>query len=149
MSNRLLKEVRRLENLRGPGRAILMVLADHADEKGVCWPSIATIARETGFCETTVKKYLRKLRDADGFVRWQQRCDSKGDQSSNRYYLTLHTPSPDASPWDARRPGGGRETTEGGARGDYEAPRKPHISTKEAGESPYGVRKRYVEELED
>jgi len=112
MSNRLLKEVRRLENLRGPGRPILMVLADHADEKGVCWPSIATIAREAGFSPTTVKFHLRSLRDVHGLVSWVHRVDGKGDQTSNLYRVQMKEGEAGADPPPSGAdPGVGREAT--------------------------------------
>jgi len=151
MSNRLLKEVRRLENLRGPARAILMVLADHADEKGICWPSIATIARETGFASSTVKHHLRNLRDDHGVIDWQQRADAKGDKTSNLYRVKIAGGRPgDDPPRPGDGHGVGREAAKGRPGAGYKAPMKPQTrSTKEAGESPYGVRKGYVEELED
>lgn len=47
--------------LGGPAAAVLRDLADRANETSVCWPSIATIAAETGLSERTVQRAVRKL----------------------------------------------------------------------------------------
>jgi hypothetical protein len=47
--------------LGGPASAVLRDLADRANESGVCWPSLATIAADTGYCERTVRYALRRL----------------------------------------------------------------------------------------
>jgi hypothetical protein len=47
--------------LGGPASAVLRDLADRASESGVCWPAVATIAAETGYCERTVQYALRRL----------------------------------------------------------------------------------------
>jgi hypothetical protein len=55
MSNALLIAARKTD-IRGPSRAVLMVLADRANEVGVCWPGKKTIANEAGVAFSTVKK---------------------------------------------------------------------------------------------
>lgn len=50
--------------LGGPASAVLRDLADRASESGVCWPSLATIAASTGYCERTVRYALRRLERA-------------------------------------------------------------------------------------
>ncbi len=74
--------------LKGPPRALLMVLADRANDSGECWPSITTLAKECGFCRSTVKSSLRALKDAK-LIDWKQRRDTSGDLTSNVYSLTL------------------------------------------------------------
>jgi hypothetical protein len=47
-----------------PGRkAVLMSLADRADEQWSCFPSLALIAAETELCERSVRRHLRELED--------------------------------------------------------------------------------------
>ena len=48
-------------DLGGPASAVLRDLADRANDTGVCWPSLATIAADTGYCERTVRYALRRL----------------------------------------------------------------------------------------
>ncbi len=74
--------------LKGPPRALLMALADRANDSGECWPSIATLAKESGFSRSTVRTSLNTLKDA-GFINWKQRRDESGDLTSNLYILTL------------------------------------------------------------
>ena len=44
-------------------RWLLVVLADHANEDGKCWPSQATLARRTGMGRSTVKRKLEMLEE--------------------------------------------------------------------------------------
>jgi len=48
-------------------RFVLLCLADHADDEGRCWPSVATIARKTCMTERGVRKILRRLED-EGYL---------------------------------------------------------------------------------
>jgi len=47
--------------LGGPASAVLRDLADRANDKAACWPSVATIAKSTGYSRRTVQYALRKL----------------------------------------------------------------------------------------
>ncbi len=42
-------------------KLVLLILANHADEKGYCWPSQKTICRETCLSESAVKRAIREL----------------------------------------------------------------------------------------
>lgn len=44
-------------------RWLLVVLADHANEDGKCWPSQATLARRTGMGRSTVNRKLEMLEE--------------------------------------------------------------------------------------
>lgn len=87
MSNRHLSIVRGMD-IKGTARAVLSVLADRANDKGVCWPGISKIAKESGYCRSTVKTALASLREA-GLISWVQRCGDDGNLTSNIYTLTL------------------------------------------------------------
>lgn len=91
MSNTHLAIVREIKDVKGPARAVLMVLADHADEEGNSFPSWATIQREAGFKRSAVHGALQKLK-TDGLVSWRHRRDSSGDLTSNLYQLSLPSP---------------------------------------------------------
>jgi len=58
-------------NLGGPAAAVLRVLADHANSKAACWPSVATIANESGYSRRTVQYALRKL-EAENLLKTRQ-----------------------------------------------------------------------------
>lgn len=46
---------------RGNARCILIALADNANDDGVCWPAIATIAKKANVCERTAQSTIRTL----------------------------------------------------------------------------------------
>ena len=78
---------------RGPDRAILLALAFRANEKtGGCWPSLTTIAHDSGVTRRTVTRRLPCIAAAgeiiithDGESRWT----NGGKQASNRYTITI------------------------------------------------------------
>lgn len=47
--------------VKGPAKAVLIVLADHVDQDGWCWPSIARLGFRSGFAERAVQMALRQL----------------------------------------------------------------------------------------
>lgn len=51
----------------GAAKAVLIVLADHVDMDGWCWPTIARMCFRSGFAERTVRMALRQL-EQDGFI---------------------------------------------------------------------------------
>jgi len=66
-------------------KLLLLVIANYADEQGRAWPSVETLARDTGMSRTSVKRTMKKLEDT-GFIRRQKRV--KGYlQTSNLYTL--------------------------------------------------------------
>ena len=88
MSNVHLALVRKNPDVKGPARAVLAVLADHADDKGVSFPSWKTIQRESGFRRSAIHGALKSLKEF-GLVSWNQRRDVSGDLTINLYFLTL------------------------------------------------------------
>lgn len=66
-------------------KLVLLKLADHANFENECWPSQATIARDTGLCRQTVNAVVKDLVEA-GLISSEHRRDEKG-QHSNRYFL--------------------------------------------------------------
>ena len=47
---------------------ILICLCDHADDNGMCWPSVARIVEKTGVCERAVQRCLKWLREGGFFT---------------------------------------------------------------------------------
>ncbi len=50
-------------------KLVLLALADCANDEGLAWPSVATIAKKSGCNERTVQRNLRALEDAGLIVR--------------------------------------------------------------------------------
>lgn len=90
--------------------AIMARLADFSSDEGVSWPSIATIARQIGAGESTVRTAISQL-EKDGWLTRQQR--RKGNRNaSNVYQLNVaklqaaafsHLSDSDASKSDASK----------------------------------------------
>lgn len=60
MSHVIVNQIRRLP-IKNPAKAVLWVIADIADEKGYAYPSIETIALETGCSRSTVIRSISQL----------------------------------------------------------------------------------------
>lgn len=90
--------------------AIMARLADFSSDEGLCWPSIATIARQIGAGPSTVRTSLRKL-ESEGWLTTTPR--RKGNRNnSNMYQLNvkklreaaaLHLSESDASESDTSK----------------------------------------------
>lgn len=74
----------------GPRKAVLIALAEHADDDGDCWPSISRLALFAGVTERCVQTSLKSL-EAAGLVRVDR---STGGRNSNQYRLDI-TGAPD------------------------------------------------------
>ncbi|MCX2201491.1 conserved phage C-terminal domain-containing protein [Pantoea agglomerans] len=67
--------------------AIMARLADFSSDEGICWPSIATIARQIGAGPSTVRTSIRKL-ESEGWLTSTSR--RKGNRNnSNMYQLNV------------------------------------------------------------
>lgn len=87
MSFDLVRAVRELP-LKSPAKAVLLVLALRANENAACWPSVATIARESGYDARTVQRAVASL-VASGLLSRELRASDVGDNVSSIYRLTL------------------------------------------------------------
>lgn len=74
------------DSLPSRAKSVYCCLKDHADRQGQCWPSIATIARETGLSRSTVKRAILDLERA-GYLKKEQRWRENGGKSSLLYTL--------------------------------------------------------------
>lgn len=59
-------------HVKGLGRLVLLAIADAADDDGVCWPSVPTLARKAGLSPRTCHRVLDALRQK-GVVSWTAR----------------------------------------------------------------------------
>ena len=74
--------------------AIMARLADFSSDEGVSWPSIATIARQIGAGESTVRTAISQL-EKDGWLTRQQR--RKGNRNASNVYQLNVTKLPDSA----------------------------------------------------
>lgn len=67
-------------------RLVYLTLRSHADKHGIAWPSRATLAKESGLSETTVKNRLRALED-HGLIRVTVRPNKGKKHDPNLYHV--------------------------------------------------------------
>ena len=72
-----------------PHRAIsvYIYLADRANKKGICWPSIPTISKDLHLSESTTRRAIGDLRK-EGLLQTVQRYRENGGCSSLLYKLS-------------------------------------------------------------
>jgi Helix-turn-helix domain len=76
------------QKLKPTPKLILMALADAANECGICWPSVSTLADKCCVSMRTVRRVMRKLIERRLLLA-EQRYRRDGSCSSNRYRLKL------------------------------------------------------------
>lgn len=69
-------------------KVVLLALADHADEHGMCWPSISLLVKRAHVGERTVQRALQSLEDG-GFIARERRQRENGSDTSNLYLLNM------------------------------------------------------------
>ena len=67
-------------------KVVLLALADHANEDGLCWPSISLLVKRAHVGERTVQRAIQSLEDA-GFIARERRVRENGSDTSNLYRL--------------------------------------------------------------
>ncbi len=73
------------EEFRSAEKFVLMAFADHADDEGGrIWPSMATIARKTGYDERTVQRRVRLLEKMGLLLE-----DGKAPRGTRRWRIPL------------------------------------------------------------
>lgn len=77
MSIRLMSKVWESEQLSGSLLLLLLALADHANDQGVCWPSVKTLAKKARLKERQTQYLLREL-ETGGYLRIEQRGAGRG-----------------------------------------------------------------------
>jgi len=78
-------------SLDGVTKSVLQVIANHAKADGSdCFPSHATIARESGWSARAVRNALKKAKRA-GFLDWRREkprdSDARHHQYAHNYYM--------------------------------------------------------------
>lgn len=77
-------------------KAVLLVLADHADEDGYCWPKVSTICVRTQYADRAVRNAIQQL-ESEGFITVEEDFEIGGRQTSNVYRLRKNIKSPPVS----------------------------------------------------
>jgi hypothetical protein len=67
-------------------KLILLNLADHSNDCGVCWPSLDRIATQCGMCKNTVISQLKRL-ETQGMLAVTR--STGGSRNPNRYRLII------------------------------------------------------------
>lgn len=75
------------QNIPGSEKLILLSLANRSDDKGDCWPSMSTIAKDAGVSRATVLRMVVKLEQRN-LVALEKRMTSHG-KSSHIYTLNI------------------------------------------------------------
>lgn len=100
MSNKLMTDYWKNGPSSPTDNIVLIALANYADEKGVCWPSLSKLASRTRFSERTVRYALRSLEE-QRFISSTERYGKHGVRISSRYQLH-HSEELDL--WDEGQP---------------------------------------------
>lgn len=93
-------------------KLILMALADAADDEGLCWPGVRTLASKCCVSGRTVQRTI-KMFVAQGMLIVEERRRADGRQTSNSYLLALRKDPDNLSP-QPPKPGGGGGTGDAG-----------------------------------
>ena len=64
MSIQVMSAVWRDAPVAGGELLVLLAMADHANENGICWPSIATLAKKARLSERQVQRVIKDLVEA-------------------------------------------------------------------------------------
>lgn len=72
--------------LSHPAQVVYVVLARYRNAQGICYPSLATLADDSGYTRKTVARAISQL-EAYGLVEKRLRPSSSGDYDTNEYRL--------------------------------------------------------------
>jgi hypothetical protein len=67
-------------------KVVLLALADHANDRGECWPSVSLLMQRAYVGERTVQRSLQSLENS-GFIVRERRQRENGSDTSNLYRL--------------------------------------------------------------
>lgn len=90
MSIRVMSQVWESNTLDPYERLVLLALADHADDDGNCYPSIARLCKRTGLTDRGIQKVLRRLTEKGRL----KIAPNKGRKGVNLYTVTPEPGSP-------------------------------------------------------
>lgn len=91
MSVKVMSQVWERDDLDPYEKLVLLSLADHANDEGICYPSIGRLEKRTGMKERGLQNVIKRLVEK-GFLHREMNAGRKG---SNLYQVT-EPPAPDA-----------------------------------------------------
>lgn len=91
MSVRIMAEVWRLD-LPANDKIVLLALADHADDEGLCYPSIGRVAWKCCYSRATIKRQMKRLSEAGLVVVVERGGTGKGKTNVLRICPRKGTP---------------------------------------------------------
>lgn len=71
-------------------KLLLMAVADHADDSGICWPGQENLGKKIGRSERTVRRRLTKL-EMLGLIARKPRYNADGNRTSDQIILSITT----------------------------------------------------------
>lgn len=86
MSIKLMSQVWEMADVSGSELLLLLALADYANDKDICWPSLPTLAKRARISERQTQRVIQQL-EADGHIEVLERGNGAGH--SSKYRLTL------------------------------------------------------------
>ena len=101
----------------------LLALADHANDKGACWPGVADLVEKTGLSERAIHYHIKAL-EGNGFLKKVSRRRDDGSTASNLYHIVLPWVQEMALVGATDAPGGVHQDHQGGAT---DAPLEPSL----------------------
>jgi hypothetical protein len=106
MSVRTLSAVWSYSTQKGGHLLVMLALSDFADDDGLSWASVPTIAAKSRLTDRHVQRVLRDL-EAAGEIAIGQRSRGDGSATSNTYRVILAPPGVKMSPPPVSLSGGG------------------------------------------
>jgi hypothetical protein len=113
MSIRIMAKVWDGERFSGSALLVLLAMADYANDAGICWPSVGSLARKARISERTVQRVVDHL-VAEGAVEIVRQGGGSGN--SNRYRVIAEGCQGDTLLADTEAPQVGIDGGEDGGR---------------------------------
>ncbi|MEL6963422.1 MAG: helix-turn-helix domain-containing protein [Pseudomonadota bacterium] len=82
MSIKLTTQIWEVRGLKATDKLVLLALADHANDEGECWPSMARLAEKCDMTPRGVRNVIRRLEDV-GYVA----TETSSGRTNNRYTI--------------------------------------------------------------
>jgi hypothetical protein len=89
MSITIMTQVWKEEETSGSERLVLLALADIANDDGVCWPSMQTVAKKCNLSRRYIIDMIASL-EGRNYLRRQKRLGNNGKLTSNIYKIQTH-----------------------------------------------------------
>lgn len=129
MSIKVMSEVWEHSKATSGALLVLLAIADNANEQGIAWPSLMTLARKSRLSERQVRRQLRQLEESGEL----ETHVGGGDHFSTSTYRVTICPPSDPTGDTGVPPGGtlatGRGTPVSGT-GDTHVPQNRHRTVK-------------------